>query len=80
MTRIRAAEKDSLHENNNALPCGPATEQSGIAKVVDVGFLIDGRELFGVSIVPVDLEPRNDGPTGTEVVVANGDSMATQKM
>lgn len=61
----------ALPDRSGVRPVALLPEQSGTATVLDVGSLIDGSDLFGVSIEPVDLEPTDDGPTGP--VVAHGD-------
>jgi len=68
----------ALPDRSGVRPVALLPEQSGAAKVVDVGSLINGSDLFGVSIEPVDLEPTDDGPTGP--VVAHGDFVAKREI
>ena len=80
--RVTALTPPALEDERNfqlwqALPDGSAVRpvallpaQSGRTRVFDVESLIDGSELFGVSIEPVGA-PTDDGPTGP--VVAHGD-------
>jgi len=80
--RVTALTPPSLEENRNfqlwqALPDRSAVrpvallpEASGGSQVFDVGSLIEGSDLFGVSIEP-EGAPTDAGPTGP--VVAHGD-------
>ena len=80
--RVTALTPPALEDERNfqlwqALPDGSSVRpvallptRSGRTRVFDVDSLIDGSELFGVSIEPVGA-PTDDGPTGP--VVAHGD-------
>ena len=80
--RVTALAPPALEDERNfqlwqALPDGSSVRpvallptRSGRTRVFDVDSLVDGSELFGVSIEPVGA-PTDDGPTGP--VVAHGD-------
>ena len=64
----------ALPDRSSVRPVALLPTESGRTSVFDVGSLIDGSDLFGVSIEPVDA-PTDDGPTGP--VVAHGDFLPT---
>ena len=60
----------ALPDRSAVRPVALLPTQSGRSQVFDVGSLVEGSDLFGVSIEP-DGAPTDDGPTGP--VVAHGD-------
>ncbi|MFK7894140.1 MAG: anti-sigma factor [Granulosicoccus sp.] len=61
----------ALPDRSGVRPVSLLPQESGTAIVVEVSELIDGSDLFGVSIEPVGTEATDAGPTGP--VVAHGD-------
>ena len=60
----------ALPDRSSVRPVALLPETSGASRTFDVDSLIEGSDLFGVSIEPVGA-PTDDGPTGP--VVAHGD-------
>lgn len=67
----------ALPDRSSVRPVALLPEEPGASRVFDVSSLINGSDLFGVSIEPVGAETE-EGPTGP--VVAHGDFLPTQKI
>jgi len=65
----------ALPDRSSVRPVALLPEQSGASRVFKVESLVEGSDLFGVSIEPVGA-PTEAGPTGP--VVAHGDFLPTQ--
>lgn len=66
----------ALPDRSSVRPVALLPEESGRSKVFDVGSLIQGSDLFGVSIESVDA-PTDGGPVGP--VVAHGDYLESRE-
>lgn len=66
----------ALPDRSAVRPVALLPEEPGVARVFKVSSLVDGSDLFGVSIEPVDAAT-TDGPTGP--VVAHGDYLVTRE-
>ena len=60
----------ALPDRSSVRPVALLPREQGVAQTFDVGSLIEGSDLFGVSIEP-EGAPTDSGPTGP--VVAHGD-------
>ena len=66
----------ALPDRSGVRPVALLPEEPGMTRIYDVSSLIDGSDLFGVSIEPVGAVTEA-GPTGP--VVAHGDYLQTQR-
>ena len=67
----------ALPDRSAVRPVALLPEEAGTSRVFEVDSLIDGSDLFGVSIEPIGA-PTDAGPTGP--VVAHGDFLPTREV